>query len=124
MVKPKWDFTDPEVLEWASLVDRDAKQFARLALTWPQERCDALSEFVQKCFGRRVQDRGSLQNLARALTAVRQYRSARDQEQQEKAVRLEEVETNRKALAAVAKAHPKGNLIGGAGSRSPGPKGH
>jgi len=124
MLKPKWDFADPEVLEWASLVDRDAKQFARLALTWPQDRCDALGGFVQKMFGRRMQDRGSLQNLARALTGVKQYRSARDQEEREKAVRLEEVETNRKALAAVAKAHPKGNLIGAAGSRSSGPKGH
>lgn len=124
MIKPKWDLADPEVLGWASMADQDAKQFARLALTWPQDRCDALSEFVQKMFGRRMQDRGSLQNLARALTGVRQYRSVRDQEKREEAKRLEESEAHRKALAAVAKAHPKGNLIGGAGSRSPGPKGH
>jgi hypothetical protein len=124
MIKPKWDFADPEVLGWASMADQDAKQFARLALTWPQDRCDALAGFVQKMFGRRVQDRGSLQKLSRALTGVKQYRSARDQEEREKAVRLEEVETNRKALAAVAKAHPKGSLIGGAGSKLPGSKGH
>jgi hypothetical protein len=124
MIKPGWDFADPEVLGWAAMADQDAKQFARLALTWPQDRCDALGGFVQKMFGRRMQDRGALQKLSRALTGVRQYRSARDQEEREKAARLEEVETHRQALAAVAKAHPKGNLIGGAGSRSSGPKGH
>ena len=124
MIKPEWDFADPEVLGWAAMADQDAKQFARLALTWPQDRCDALGGFVQKMFGRRMQDRGALQKLSRALTGVRQYRSARDQEEREKAVRLEEVETHRQALAAVAKAHPKGNLIGAAGSKWPGSKGH
>ena len=37
---------------------------------------------------------------------------------------LKRLQTNRKALAAVAKAHPKGSLIGAAGSKLPGPKGH
>ena len=123
MEKTKWDFTDPEVLEWASLADRDPRQFARLAITWPQERCDALGNFVQKLFGRRMQDRGTLQNLARVLTGVRQHRTDEEKEKQDKAKRLEESEAHRKALAAIVNAHPKGGQIGGGGAKLPGPKG-
>lgn len=123
MEKPKWVFADPEVLEWASLADRDARQFGRLALTWPPDRCDALGGFVQKMFGRRMQDRGVLQNLSRILKDVGQYRSERDQQKQDEAVRLKESEEGRKKLAAVIKAHPKGNLIGSGGAKVPGPKG-
>ena len=123
MEKSKWVFTDLEVLEWASLADLDASRFARVAITWPQERCDALGNFVQKLFGRRMQDRGTLQNLARVLTGVRQHRSDREKEKQEQAKRLEESEAHRKALADIVKAHPKGGQIGAGGAKLPGPKG-
>ena len=123
MEKSKWVFTDPEVLDWAAVAERDRGQFARLAITWPQERCDALGNFVQKMFGRRMQDRGTLQNLARVLTGVRQHRSDREKEKQEEAKRLEESEAHRKALAAMVNAHPKGGQIGAGGAKLPGPKG-
>ena len=83
----------------------------------------ALGNFVQKLFGRRMQDRGTLQNLARVLTGVRQHRSDQEKETQEKAKRLEESEAHRKALADIVKAHPKGGQIGAGGAKLPGPKG-
>jgi hypothetical protein len=123
MEKPKFVFTDTEVLEWAATADRDPRQFARMAITWPQERCDALGNFVQKMFGRRMQDRGTLQNLARVLTGVRQHRSDQEKETQDKAKRLEESEAHRKALADIVNAHPKGGQIGAGGAKLPGQKG-
>ena len=70
-----------------------------------------------------MQDRGTLQNLARVLTGVRQHRSDQEKETQEKAKRLEESEAHRKALADIVNAHPKGGQIGAGGAKLPGPKG-
>ena len=99
----------------------------RMASGWPQEHCEELRKFVQRRFSRRIEDRGLLQRLTRALRRVPQFRSDRAEENRQKVKRLKRSERNRKALAAVAKSHPKGRLIGATqtiGYKSPGTKKH
>ena len=125
--KPKWDFADSQVLTWASSAHENRERFLRRASAWPQERCEALNKFIQRLFSRRMENRGLLQRLARALRSVPQFRSDRAEEKRQEAERLKQSESNRKALAAVAKSHPKGYLIGATqitGYKSPGTKKH
>ena len=125
--KLKWDFVDSQVLAWASSAYGNKARFLRLASAWPQERCDALYKFIQRLFSRRMEDRGLLQRFARTLRTVPHFRDDRAEEERQLAKRLKQSEKNRKALAAVAKAHPKGYLIGATqtiGYKSPGTKRH
>ena len=110
---PKWDFEDRDVLEWASVASEDKLRFVRSVAEWPQEQCDALGKFVQSLYGRRVEDRGSIQKLMQALREVPKFRSDRDAKSRSERERLDQSNENRKALAAVIKAHPKGQLIAG-----------
>ena len=126
-VKLKWDFADSQVLAWASSAYGNKARFIRMASAWPQEHCDALNKVIQRLFSRRMEDRGLLQRLARTLRDVPQFRSDRAEEGRQKVKRLKQAERHRKALAAVAKAHPKRHLIGATqtiGYKSPGTKRH
>lgn len=124
-LKPIFAFRDGQVIAWASSAYENKIWFVRLASKWQQERCDALNRFVQRLFSRDLQHRGLLRQLARALKEVPKFRTDREEELRQKRESLELSKQNRKALAAIDKAHPKGRLIGATktiGFKSPGNK--